>query len=214
MKTSASRPSPCLAPSAARRPWISALRAIALLSLAFSLVACALPRAREGEARIHGLSVEVAASASPRLSRQLLVELPVAAAPIDSRRVAIRIGSAEYGVLRELRWSEPAPQLWQSLLVRAIEDDGRLAAGRASDSLFGDERLLGELRAFEYRRDSSSVVIEFHAKRVGLAQRVVASRSFQAEVPVTDSTPEAVIEGFQRAAAQLLPPLLDWLAAD
>ncbi|WP_395788448.1 ABC-type transport auxiliary lipoprotein family protein [Aquimonas sp.] len=191
-------------------PLQSALRCALLLGT-LTLAACSLPKAREGEMRLHTLQLSLPASAQPALGRQLLVELPTAAAPINSDRVAVRVGESEYGVLRGLRWSEPAPQLWQSLLVRAIEDDGRLSAGRDRDSLFGDERLLGELRAFEYLRDSGHVRIHYHAKRVDAAQRVVASRSFTAEVAVGSSEPAAVIAGFHAAARQLVPALLEWL---
>lgn len=194
-------------------PLRSALRCGLVLISMLTLAACSLPKAREGEMRLHTLQLNLPASVQPALARQLLVELPTAAAPISSDRVAVRIGDSEYGVLRGLRWSEPAPRLWQSLLVRAIEDDGRLSAGRDRDSLFGDERLLGELRAFEYLRDSGHVRVHYHAKRVDAAQRVVASRSFTAEVAVDNSEPEAVIAGFHAAARQLLPELIEWLVA-
>lgn len=197
--------------TATPRPLRASLRCAVLLGSALALSACSLPKAREGEMRLHTLQLSLPASAQPALTRQLLVELPTAAAPINSDRVAVRVGESEYGVLRGLRWSEPVPRLWQSLLVRAVEDDGRLSAGRDRDSLFGDERLLGELRAFEYLRDSSQVRIHYRAKRVDANQRVIASRSFVAEVSVGSSEPEAVIAGFHAAARQLVPELIEWL---
>jgi ABC-type uncharacterized transport system auxiliary subunit len=179
---------------------------------ACALVACSLPQPRPGEMAVHTLTLELPRHDGPATSEQLLVELPAAGAPINSDRIAVRASASEYGVLRGQRWAEPAPRLWQSVLVRALIDDGRRPAERARDGLSADERLLGELRAFEYEREAGRVRIHYVAQRVDRGGRVRDSRSFEAEAEVGGSEGADVAQAFHSAATRLLTPLLDWLA--
>jgi cholesterol transport system auxiliary component len=189
-----------------------------LAALIVTLGACSLPRPREGEMSIHALTPEVprhakASSAAQRPPDQLLVDVPAAGAPLDGDRIAVRTAAGDYGVLRDQRWAETAPRLWQSLLLRALFDDGRRNAGRASAGLAADERLLGELRAFEYLRDEDRVQIRYAAQRVDASGRVRAARLFEADADVRGSEGVDVVAAFEAAAAQLLPELIDWLTA-
>ncbi|MFN7783077.1 MAG: ABC-type transport auxiliary lipoprotein family protein [Lysobacterales bacterium] len=176
-----------------------------------TLGACALPQAREGEARVFALSVDVAAKAGPSANRQLLVEAPSATGLLDSERIVVRAAGDELGLLRGARWTAPLPQLWQGLVIRAIEDDGRLKAGRERDVLAGDERVIGELRAFEYAREAQQVRIHFHAKRVDRQQRIVAERGFEASADTRGADAADVVAAFNEASATVLSELVDWL---
>jgi cholesterol transport system auxiliary component len=202
--------------SASRPPAnpLAALARLCLFGVICALSACALPQAREGQARVFALSIETAANPSSASQRQLLVETPVASGLLDSDRVVVRAGPDEFGLLRGARWSEPLPQLWQRTLIRSIEDDGRLRAGRARDALAGDERLLGELRAFEYAVERSEVRVHFHAKRVDARQRIVAERSFEASAEVRGSDAANVVEAFNAASAAMLSELIKWLVEE
>ncbi len=195
------------------RSFASAVARICLTALLCSLVACALPQAREGEMRVFELAVTTPKQAPLDPQPQLLVDAPSASGLLDSDRIVVRAGPDELGLLRGGRWSEPLPQLWQRTLIRAIEDDGRLRAGRQRDVLAGDARLLGELRAFEFVRDQARVHVHFHAKRVGAGQRIVAARSFEASAEVRGSDAADVVVAFNTASHTLLTELLDWLSA-
>jgi cholesterol transport system auxiliary component len=191
-----------------------ALARSCLLGLVCALSACALPQAREGEARVFTLSVETPAGTASQPPRQLLVEAPVASGLLDSDRIVVRAGPDELGLLRAARWIEPLPLLWQRTLIRGIEDDGRMRAGRARDVLAGDERLLGELRAFEFAREARQVRIHFHAKRVDTRQRIIAERSFEATAKVQGGDAADVVAGFNAASSELIDTLLEWLDHD
>lgn len=190
-------------------------KCLALLALG-SMTACSLPQPRAGDMAIHTLAPKVARSPESAASAQLLVDVPSAGAPIDSDRIAVRVGSGEYGVLRGQRWAESAPRLWQSLLVRALFDDGRRTAGRARENLSADEHLLGELRAFDYLRDQQRVHIHYVAQRVDGAGRVRDARSFESSAEVGagsgDAEAKDVVAAFEQASSALLEELLDWLA--
>ena len=176
-----------------------------------ALGACALPQAREGETRVFALGVDIAAHAGPGADRQLLVDAPSAAGLLDSERIVVRAGADELGLLRGARWSAPLPQLWQGLVIRAIEDDGRLRVGRERDVLAGDERLIGELRAFEYARETQEVRIHFHAKRIDRQQRIARERGFEASAKVRGSDAADVVAAFNSASAEALSQLIEWL---
>jgi cholesterol transport system auxiliary component len=189
-------------------PVLARMGAVLML---MALGACTLPQAREGETRVFTLSVDIAANEGPNVERQLLVDAPSAAGLLDSERIVVRAGADELGLLRGARWSAPLPALWQGLMIRAIEDDGRLRVGRERDVLAGDERLIGELRAFEYVRDTQQVRIHFHAKRVDRQQRIVAERGFEASAEVRGSDAAEVVEAFNAASAAALSQLIEWL---
>lgn len=193
------------------------LHVLARLGAVFMLIAlgaCALPQAREGERRVFALSVDIAANEGPNVERQLLIDAPSAAGLLDSERIVVRAGADELGLLRGARWSAPLPQLWQGLVIRAIEDDGRLRVGRERDVLAGDERLIGELRVFEYVRDTQQVRIHFHAKRVDRQQRIVAERGFEASAEVRGSDAADVVAAFNSASAEALSQLIEWLVTE
>lgn len=183
-----------------------------ILMLAALLSACALPRAREGEMRVFTLQPELprhaqAVGAGP----ELRVAPPEAGAPLDGDRVAIRVGDSEYGVLRGLRWSEPAPRLWQGVLVRAFEDDGRIRAGRDREGLAAHHGLLGELRAFEYHREDASVRIVYAARLVDRGQHLRAQRVFRAEHRVAGTDGAEVVAAFRAASRDVAAEVIDWV---
>ncbi|MBE5315425.1 MAG: membrane integrity-associated transporter subunit PqiC [Xanthomonadales bacterium] len=179
-----------------------------------ALGACALPQAREGEARVFALSVDMESNVGASANRQLLIDAPAAAGLLDSERIVVRAAADELGLLRGARWSAPLPQLWQGLMIRAIEDDGRLRAGRERDVLAGDERVIGELRAFEYARDAQQVRIHFHAKRVDRQQRIVAERSFEASANTRGGDAADVVAAFNAASAAVVSEMIEWLVTE
>ncbi len=193
---------------------LSVLARMGATLMLLALGACALPQAREGETRVFALSVDIAANEGPNVERQLLVDAPSAAGLLDSERIVVRAGADELGLLRGARWSAPLPALWQGLMISAIEDDGRLRVGRERDVLAGDERLIGELRAFEYVRDTQQVRIHFHAKRVDRQQRIVAERGFEASVAARGSDAADVVTAFNAASAAALSQLIEWLVTE
>lgn len=185
--------------------WIGLCAAVCLLA------GCALPQAREGETRVFTLSVQIPAQPNALPQRQVLVDAPGASALLDSERIVVRAGADELGILRNARWSEPLPQLWQRMLIVALEDDGRVRAGRERSMLAGDERLVGELRAFEYLRGESRVRIHYHAKRVDARQRILTERSFEAGADVRGTDASEVVSAFNAASTRLIGELVAWL---
>lgn len=85
-----------------------------------------------------------------RLPLAITVARPGAAPALDTDRVAVVQPDSRFDYFAGVRWSEPAPQMLQQLLVRALASDGRFEAVTAAPSRVPADLLLDvELRRFE-----------------------------------------------------------------
>jgi len=186
------------------------------LALAALLTACSLGETvKPVEYATYSLEFELPATPGDPLPWQLAVEQPVAPDALAGVRVATRESDGSYGVLKAARWSERAPELVQTALVRTFEDSGRLrGVARANSALRSNYVLLTELRAFEadYRKGGAEARIALSAKLVRADQReVLAARVFEQSVAAQGSGPRAVATAFGKAAELLLPELRNWV---
>ena len=161
------------------------------------------------------LEFELPAAAGDPLPWQLAIEQPVAPDALAGVRVATRESDGSYGVLKSARWSERAPELVQSALVRTFEDSGRLrGVARSNSALRSDYVLLTEVRAFEsdYRKGGAEAHIALSAKFARSGPRdVLAARVFEQSVAAQGTSPRAVATAFGKAAERLMPELRDWV---
>lgn len=152
-----------------------------------------------------------------RADWQLLVEVPKAAEPIDGSRIVLSPRPGEFGVYADVRWIDTAPRLLQSLIVRAFERSGRVKAVAPSSSSIRADRLLEiDLYAFHaaWEPTGDTVRVAFTARLIDTrSNRIVASRRFDAPVPLESRRIDAVVAGFDRAMAKALPELVEWAAA-
>jgi cholesterol transport system auxiliary component len=186
------------------------------LLVAALLASCSLGKSvTPDEYASYTLEFEPSRPNGAALAWQLGIEQPEAPDALASSRIATRESDGSYGVLRGARWSERAPELLQSALLRVFEDSGRLrGVGRTSAVLRSDYALQTELRAFEadYRKGGAEARLALSAKLVRAGPRdVVAARVFEQAVPVQGGGGRAVATAFGQAAAKLLPELRDWV---
>ncbi len=88
----------------------------------------------------------------PRVSRQLLVDVPVAPAEIDTARIALTRSPTTIDYFANAAWSDRAPAMVQSLLIESFEQTGKITSvARDSAVLRADYILMPELRRFEAR---------------------------------------------------------------
>lgn len=159
--------------------------------------------------------IEAAADA-PKVDWSLLIARPRAGDLLDSERIAVR---PEPGLLQPYKaaaWSEPLPDLLQSMLLRGFEDSGRiLGVARQASGVRGDVTLLLDIRRFEseYRvpEQPPTVVLEVQAKLVAQpAGKVLAARAFRQEAEAADEKLPAVTAAFESASASLVAEMVDW----
>lgn len=151
-----------------------------------------------------------------RSSRTLLVARPEASASIATDRIMIKPDAVSITYLPDARWSDEAPLVLQSLLIRSISGTGRIGyVGRSDGGPIPDTALLVRMDAFNVDvlpngQMSASVDIALTVLE-DRDQRVISTRRFaQTAVAATD-TPTAIVAAFQRAFDVLLPGMSDWV---
>jgi len=155
--------------------------------------------------RLEGVAAE---DRGGRLPLALAVTRPGGPAALDTDRIAVDQPGRVFDYYAGMRWSEPAPQMLQQLLVRALAADGRFAAVVAAPSRVPADLLLDvELRRFEavYAAAGAApqVRVEMQVSLVDpRAARRLASFLATGTATATADGRAAVIDAFERAAAE------------
>ena len=150
-----------------------------------------------------------------RTSHSLLVALPQAPAAIASERIVVKPDPASITYLPGARWSDEAPVLLQSLLIRSIAATGRIGyVGRSEGGPVPDTALLVRMDAFEVNvtPDGTMLAVVDIALTVlnDSNQNVIANRSFSQSAAADSDAPGAIVAAFQAALNGLLPAMADW----
>ena len=155
-----------------------------------------------------------ASSMEPAVAWQLAIEVFTAREPVSSVRIAVLDPDGTYSVVSGARWSLPAPQLLQAVMVEAFEKSQRITGVGPAEALRGDCRLGGELRRFHWQPEAGVVDILAAARlHCGPANTVIAMRTFETSAPVTGRGAPAIAGAFNAALGSLMPQLVDWVLA-
>jgi len=166
---------------------------------------------------VYRLEIAAVAGAAERLPLALAVARPRAAASLDTERIAVVQPDSRFDHFAGVRWSEPAPQMLQALIVRVLQSDGRYEVVVAAPSRVPTDLLLDvELRRFEavYARgvESPTVRVEFQATLVDTRRgRRVSSLVATAEAGAESNRRGAVLEAFERATGESVQAMAAWL---
>jgi len=184
-------------------------RAGLLLALALTLAACtgSLLESGADAPETYRLAGEVLADRGERLPLALGVARPRAAPALDTERMAVVRSDSRFDYYAGVRWSEPAPQMLQQMLVRGLAADGRFEAVVAAPSRVPADLLLDvELRRFEavYAHDGAApeVRAEMQVSVVDPRQsRRLASFVAAGSAVAAENRRAAVVDAFERATA-------------
>lgn len=155
----------------------------------------------------------------PSVAWPLVVARPLCSDALDSDHIAVRPQAQTMQVYAGALWSDPVPDLFQSALVRAFEDSGKIVAvGRQSTGMRGDFVLLTDIRQFEAVYTDAgappTVTLSVQAKLLAQPQtRVLAMRRFDIRVPAADKEVPAVVAAFGAAMTQLNEEIIGWTLA-
>lgn len=156
-----------------------------------------------------------AVPATAGLPWSLRVQTPYSSRMLNSNRIVVRPDHSEISVYKGVRWSDPAPVLLRDRLVDAFRTQSRIAAVSSdSVSLLSDLELGGDLNSFqvEYADGAPAVHIQLDAFLVHPSEsRVVASRRFSIEQPVTGKEVPDVVLAFGKAADRLAVDIVAWV---
>lgn len=193
---------------------LSSSLALACAALLSGCMSGILPKAQERA--VYALPSPQSIRAARPLPAALLVEMPLASAPLDGHNVVVIREDGEVQVLPGVRWAAAPSQLLQGLIAGQLES----AASAPSVAQSGQAhavplRLAVELRAFELRdRDGD---LSAHA---ATSLRLVCSRNAAVLAaspllgvdsgPLPDGT-AAAVAALRDSAAQLAQQIVTWL---
>ncbi|HEV2098671.1 MAG TPA: ABC-type transport auxiliary lipoprotein family protein [Stellaceae bacterium] len=152
----------------------------------------------------------------PRVTAQLLVDLPQAPAGIDTSRIALSQSPLSLDYYADSEWTDQVPGLVQTVLLASFENSRAITAiGRESVGLRADFVLKTEIRHFEAVGTGSgsppNVWIAMTAKLVAMPQReIIAQASFERHVPATAADVPAVVAAFNAAADAVARDIVVW----
>ena len=135
----------------------------------------------------------------PHRSVQLLIDLPLAPAGLDTTRIALTRSAVSVDYFADSEWTDRVPPLVRTVLLASFENSRAIEAiGRESAELRADFILDPEIRHFEAVYDSPNGAPEVW---VAINVRLVnpSSRDFVAQTTV---------ERRQRAAANNIPDII------
>ncbi len=153
-----------------------------------------------------------------RTARTLLVARPDAPAAMAIDRIMVKPDAASITYLPDARWSDDAPLVLQSLLIRSISGTGRIGyVGRSEGGPVPDTALLVRMDAFQVNvLPDGALSVEIDIALTLLSdrdQRVIATRSFTRSAAAVDDSAAAVVGAFQNVLDDLLPTMADWAVA-
>jgi len=149
----------------------------------------------------------------PKVDWQLVVELPTAAAGIDSSRIALTHNPFTLEYYAKASWTDNAPGMVQSLLVESFERTGKVAVGAESAGLRPDYILKTDLREFQanYRNNDPvpTVLVRMTAKLVAMPQRrIIRSLTSEKMVKAQGSSFPDVLNAFDDAVGHVFKEIV------
>lgn len=146
---------------------------------------------------------------------QLIVELPVAAAGLDTARIALQHTPYTLEYYARASWTDNAPAMVQTLIIESFESTGSiLAVGREAIGLRPDFILKTDLREFQaiyYESDTGApiIVVRMNAKLVEMPERrIVDSTTIEERFPAASNSFKDIIEAFDEALGRVIKKIV------
>ncbi|MET4699982.1 cholesterol transport system auxiliary component [Constrictibacter sp. MBR-5] len=148
----------------------------------------------------------------PVVDWQLTLEVPFAAAALNTTRIAVKPGPTSFDYYARASWTDVAPMMMQTLMVESFENSRRIVSvGRASIGLRSDFILKTELREFQAEAFSGQAVVGIDAKLVKMPERtIVAASEFRDAAPADIDDMSSTIAAFDEALGRVLKRMVVW----
>ncbi len=156
---------------------------------------------------------------APRANWQLVVEEPTTPNAINTDRLAIRPTPLQIEYFPDVKWTDRAPALVQTLLVESFENSGKIVGvGRRSIGLTGDYVLTSELREFEAQADAAgniTVAVRMVLKLVRQSSgSIIASTTHAESAAAASNAPADVVQAFDLALGKVLKRTVTWVLTE
>ena len=163
----------------------------------------------------------------PTVDWQLLVEVPISAAGLNTARIAARHSPIELNYIGAANWTDFAPRMVQTLLVESFENSGKIVGvGREAIGLRSDYLLKTEMREFQAEFEGTKigsakaatnpenppeVRVRINAKLIKMPQRsIIASQTFENLVKSGENSMDSIIGAFDDALGKALKDIVVW----
>jgi len=186
------------------------------LALAAAILACGcvsiLPATPPPPPR-YDLTAPTVALGDVRIEAGLTVAQPTSVSALDTAAVAISRGEYRIAYHEDLQWSDRAPRLVQTLMIRSLENSGAFPNVAARSAGTGARYVLrSDLRRFQYDAERREAVVELraaiHDVELGLivAAETIAERaaSTDGEIAAIDAANDQAMDRLVRFAAAAL----------
>jgi cholesterol transport system auxiliary component len=152
----------------------------------------------------------------PHLPTQILIDVPLAPAGLDSPRIALSRSAVSIDYFADSEWTERVPLLVQTALLDSFENSGTIAAiDRESIGLRADFILKSEIRHFEALYDTPKgapeVWVAIIARLANPAGRnIVAHASFERRERAAANDIGHVVLAFDEALGAVMADIVIW----
>lgn len=152
---------------------------------------------------------------TPYTDKQLLIDVPVSSAGIDSPRIALRQADGTLAYYKDVSWTDRAPIMVQTMLITAFDRSGKIpAVGRDNVGLRADYLLKTDM--VEFQADYSAgtppmVKVALTGKLIAMPRRVIlAGQEFSAAIQAETDDLAGVQKAYQQASEQVLGDTVRW----
>lgn len=149
-------------------------------------------------------------------ARDIIVEEPTAGGALATDRIMIQPGALQAQYLPDVRWSDPAPVMLQTLMLRALDETRAFQyVGRRPLGPGGDFAILTEMVDFQARLgpegDTAEVDVRIIVRIVReRGAQVVATRTFAASQPAASLDDLDLAEAFDAATGRVISDFTVW----
>jgi phospholipid/cholesterol/gamma-HCH transport system substrate-binding protein len=144
---------------------------------------------------------------------QLAVPEPAALMSLSSDKILIAQNGNEGASIDNAQWSDNLPVLVQAKLIESLENSGYFqAVGRPIDGYEADQQLLTELRSFRIVTEPAPAATVVISAKLLSNGRMLATRVFDASVPLATVDGSIAAAGLNEAFRQTLQKLVEWAA--
>jgi cholesterol transport system auxiliary component len=152
----------------------------------------------------------------PRRSVQLLIDVPLAPAGLDTSRIALTRSAVSIDYFADSEWADRAPLLVQTALLEAFENSRAInAIDREMVGLRADFILKTEIRHFEAVYDSPNGApeawVSINLRLVNPADRdIVAQTSFEHRQRASANDMPNIVAAFDDALGEVMKEIVLW----
>ena len=192
------------------------LRLVVAAAAAFLLAGCTLYEAATEPTDLYTVTPKSTFDPSlPAVYWQLAVEVPAAAANLNTGRIAIQMTPTSSDYYAKVAWTDRAPLMVQTRIVDSFENTRKIVAvARETIELRANYVLQPDLRNFEalyYYGEPPIVRVRIIAKLMRMPDRqIIGVGSFERCVRARADKVPKVVQAFDQALGSVIKALVSW----